>query len=369
MENPKMITPADEYLIHQTPHKFDTVATSDRNFYDRYFFNGYRRDGGVYFAVAMGVYPNLGIMDAAFSVIVDGKTQHFVRASRLLGNNRMDTRVGPISIQIIEPLKKIRIRVAKNKWGITTDLTLTTRSLPAEEPHFFRRGIGGVLAQDYTRMTQHCAWTGKLSVGSESFDLSQDTWWGSRDHSWGIRGVGGRDPRGAPPTAAPQFFWNWAPLNWDDLCTLYTVSENADGSRWHESGVILTPYPEANAIETAVDHQLTFQKGTRHLSGATITLTPPKGKEMAIEFQPLYHFLMKGIGYGEPKWGHGMWVGPDESDGGAYDLTAEDPMANLHVQTVSLVKSGRRRGIGVFEHIVIGPHAKYGFKEMMDGAR
>ena len=135
-----MLTAADEYLIHQTPHTFDTVATSDRNFYDRYFFNGYKRDGSVYFAVAMGVYPNLGIIDAAVNVITDGgKTQHYVRASRLLGNDRMATQVGPISVQVIEPLKKVRLKVAKNEWGVTADLLMEVRSLPSEEPHFFRR--------------------------------------------------------------------------------------------------------------------------------------------------------------------------------------------------------------------------------------
>jgi hypothetical protein len=361
-----MLTAADDYLIHQTPHTFDTVATSDRLLRPLLLqrLPARRR---VYFAVAMGLYPNLGIIDAAFSVIADGTTQHSVRASRLLGSDRMDTHVGPISVQIVEPLKKLRVRVGRNKWGITADLTFDARSLPAEEPHFYRKA-GPVTAMDYTRMTQHGSWSGKLGVDGQAFDLSQDTWWGSRDHSWGIRNVGGRDPRGAPPTAAPQFFWNWAPLNFDDLCTLYTVSENADGSRWHESGVILTPYPHATATECEVTHELSFQKGTRHLNGATITLTPQKGRPLAIEFKPLYHFLMKGIGYGEPKWGHGVWVGPDEVDGVTYDLAAEDPMANMHVQTVSQVTAGRRKGIGVFEHIVIGPHAPYGFKSLMDPA-
>jgi hypothetical protein len=27
------------------------------------------------------------------------------------------------------------------------------------------------------------------------------------------------------------------------------------------------------------------------------------------------------------------------------------------------------KGIGIFEHIIIGPHKKYGFKELMDGAK
>ena len=361
------LSPADDYLIHQTPYTFDRVATSDRNFYDRYFFNGYRRDGGVYFGVAMGQYPNLGITDAAFSVVIDGK-QRVVRASRALGNDRMNASVGPVSVQILEPLKKLRVRVAKNKFGVTADLLFEARSLPAEEPHFFRLA-GNVPAMDYTRMTQHGQWSGKITVDGKMFDLSTDTWWGSRDHSWGIRNVGGRDPRGAPPTAMPQFYWNWAPLNFDDMCTLYTVSEFADGTRWHESGVILKPYPDASMEEVRVDHDLRFAKGTRWLEGGDITLSPDKGKDVVIEFKPLYSFLMKGLGYGEPKWGHGMWVGPDEVDGTEYDLATENPMANLHVQQVCQVTAGRKKGIGVFELIVMGPHAKYGFKELMDPAK
>jgi hypothetical protein len=362
-----VITPADDYLTHQTPHTFDTVFTSDKNFYDRYFMNGYARDGSVYFALAMGLYPNLDIIDSAFSVVVDG-TQYVVRASRRLNRDRMATRVGPISVQVAEPLKRIRVRIARNKWGITGDLTFEARGVPFEEPHFFRRA-GALVVMDYTRMTQHGSWSGILNVDGKKFDVSSDNWWGSRDHSWGIRGVGGGDQRGAPAPAARQFFWNWAPVNFEDSCTLYTVSENADGSRWHESGAILTPYPDGGAVETEVAHDLTFQKGTRYISGAKVTLTPPKGRLMTLEFKPMYHFLMKGLGYTDPKWGHGMWVGEEEVDGLQYDLATEEPLANLHVQTISQVTAGRRKGIGVFEHIVIGPHAKYGFKDVLDPAK
>lgn len=364
-----MLTAADEYLIHQTPYTFDQPFTSDRNFYDRYFFNGYKRDGSVFFAAAMGTYANMGIVDAAFSVVVDGK-ERFVRASRALDRDRMNTTVGPISVQVVEPLKKLRLKVGKNKWGIAADLVLEVRSLPAEEPHFRRQDHNGAVVMDYTRFTQHCTWSGKLSVDGTTYDVNHDTWWGSRDHSWGIRNVGGRDPRGAPSGEMPQFFWNWAPLNFEDLCTLYTVSEMADGTRWHHSGVILTPYPDATLEEcTGVEHSLAFKRGTRHISSATITLRTKKGRDLIIELKPLYNFLMKGVGYGEPKWGHGMWVGADEVDGGEYDLALEDPMVNLHVQTIAQVTAGRRKGIGVFEHIIIGPHQRYGFKEALDPAR
>ena len=362
------LTPADEYLTHQTPYTFDTVATSDRNFYDRYFFNGYRRDGEVYFAVAMGLYPNLGVFDCAFSVVHDGR-QRFVRASRALGADRMNTKAGAISVEILEPLKRIRVAVAPNQWGVSADLVFEARSLPMEEPHFLRRN-GPVVAMDYTRMTQHGQWTGTITIDGKSFDVQPDAWWGSRDHSWGIRNVGGRDPRGAPLAAPPQFYWNWAPLNFDDRCTLFTTSELPDGTRWHESGEILTPYPDATATRAVVSHELKFEKGTRWIAdGSKIRLTPGVGDPFEVTFKPLYHFLMKGIGYGEPKWGHGMWVGPDEQDGGEYDLAAENPMANLHVQTLSQVTAGGRTGIGVFEIIIIGPYPRYGLNEPMDAAK
>jgi len=61
----------DDYPIHQTP---DPVAYSgtDRNFYDRYFFNGYAPDGSSFFAVAFGVYPHLDVADAHFCVSAAG---------------------------------------------------------------------------------------------------------------------------------------------------------------------------------------------------------------------------------------------------------------------------------------------------------
>ena len=124
-----MITSGDDYPIHQTPEPVQQVFTSDRNFYDRFFFNGYWRDGEPYFSVAMGIYPNVGIIDAAISVIADG-TQHCVRASRILGPDRLDTRVGPISVEIVRPTRTSRIRVDHPE--IKADLRFEARVSPIE---------------------------------------------------------------------------------------------------------------------------------------------------------------------------------------------------------------------------------------------
>lgn len=66
-----MLTKGDDYPLHQTSEPI-AFAGTDRNFYDRYFFNGYSADGSVFFAAAMGFYPQLGIVDASFCVIAEG---------------------------------------------------------------------------------------------------------------------------------------------------------------------------------------------------------------------------------------------------------------------------------------------------------
>ena len=82
-----MLTKADDFPIHQTAEPV-AYAGTDRNFYDRYFFNGYSPDGETYFAVAFGVYPHLNIADAHFSVIRGG-VQHCLHASRVLHSERL----------------------------------------------------------------------------------------------------------------------------------------------------------------------------------------------------------------------------------------------------------------------------------------
>ena len=82
-----MLTPFDDYPIHQIPDPIDRVATSDRNFYDRYYFSMHDLKGEVFLVVALGVFPNIGVMDA-FATATLGDQQWVVRASRELGDDR-----------------------------------------------------------------------------------------------------------------------------------------------------------------------------------------------------------------------------------------------------------------------------------------
>jgi hypothetical protein len=80
-----MLTKGDDFPIHQTPEPI-AYAGSDRNFYDRYFFNAYAPDGSAFAGVAYGVYPALSVADAHIAVVKDGKEAWPARLARILGS-------------------------------------------------------------------------------------------------------------------------------------------------------------------------------------------------------------------------------------------------------------------------------------------
>jgi len=59
-----MLTPLDEYPSHQLPLPVAWVGSSDRNFYDRCYFNAHDRSGDIFLITGLGYYPNLGTKDA-----------------------------------------------------------------------------------------------------------------------------------------------------------------------------------------------------------------------------------------------------------------------------------------------------------------
>ena len=72
-----MLSKFDDYPIHQTAEPVFHMATSDRNTYDRFWYNGHARDGSFYFGVALCRYPNLGILDCSLSLAIGGRQYAF----------------------------------------------------------------------------------------------------------------------------------------------------------------------------------------------------------------------------------------------------------------------------------------------------
>jgi hypothetical protein len=373
-----MLSPLDDYLVHQTPDTVDRVFTSDRNFYDRYYFGAHTLDGSAYLMVAMGLYPNVGVIDAFATAVIDNKTQYIVRASRDLGSDRMNTKVGPIGVEIVEPLRKTRVYTEASEHGLSFDMTFEGVTEPFQEPHFLRRS-GNRTVMDYTRMTQNGRWSGTFTAGGRTYQVDPANWWGVRDHSWGIRPVGGGEPPSAPPPGAGPggFHWVWSPTQFNDRCLMYTVSEEPDGKRWHSAAEILHPSASGRAPEplTVLDHDFKLKPGTRLWERGSMKLATADGSAVTITMAPKSTLYMAGGGYAYMGgWRHGQYHGPLVVEGEMWDLT--DPAvvqkAGIHTQTIcdyaveGLGDIGT--GHGIFEFLLLGSYAPYGFKTWSDVA-
>ena len=354
-----MITAPDEYPIHQIPEPIAFSGT-DRNFYDRYFFNGFNPDGSEFFAVALGVYPHLNIADAHFSVVRNG-IQHCIHASRFLGASRMDLNVGPISIRIVEPLQRLRVILTPAD-GIAADILFEGRAFPIHEPRFTHR-FGTRTFMDLTRMTQNMRVSGWIEVDGVQRDLSAGAL-GTRDRSWGVRGIGAPDLQPLAPPSVPGIFWIWTPLHVGRTNYFFHVMAQANGEVWNTRAALCTD--GAGAADIVSSHgariDVVLKSGLRHCASGIIHV-PLRDRAIEIHLEPRARFQMQGVGYGHPKWAHGLNHG--ELRVAREDLVLDklDPLApeNLHVQNfveVLLRQSGRADefGIGSFEQAIVGPY-------------
>src|SRR5471030_1080340 len=123
-----MLTKGDDYPLHQTAEPV-AYAGTDRNFYDRYFFSGYAPVGDRLFGLAFGVYPHLNIADASLCVVRDG-VQSALHASCWLNMERMDLTVGPIAIEVLEPLQRLKLTVDARDQGLRAEIVFEGRAFP-----------------------------------------------------------------------------------------------------------------------------------------------------------------------------------------------------------------------------------------------
>ncbi|MFL2697742.1 MAG: hypothetical protein ACJ0F4_00910 [Gammaproteobacteria bacterium] len=365
-----MLTKADDYPIHQLPTPISEVGT-ERNFYDRYFFNGYSHDGEVFFATALCVYPNLNIMDGSFVLVIDGE-QHNFRYSRILNQERLDTKVGSLEIKIIEPLHKLQVSIGDEDKGIVAELNFEARFSAVQEPRMTIKN-GPRVSMDSTRMTQHGNWSGFIKFKDRKINLNENKFLGSRDRSWGIRPVGQPDSQMLVPLKAPQFYWLWAPANFQDFSTHAYFVDDEDGLPTNKHSVIQESSDKEAEVLLNTEKKTEYLKGTRRISNLEIKSQRNDGSEISLIIKPKYHIYMCGLGYMHPEWGHGFFKGENESSYDVYKLN-EDPHdpPYLHIQAISEFSffegSQTKKGIGVVEQLFIGPHKPSGFKELFDGS-
>jgi hypothetical protein len=358
-----MVTSWDDFPVHQTAEYIAHPATSDRNFYDRYYFN-LHPSSDEYFAIfGMGQYPNLGVKDA-FVDVRRGDKQYIVRSSAPL-TDRMDTSVGPLRVEVIKPLQSLRFIVEPTEHSVAMDVTWEGLGPVVEEPRQYLRSHGRVVF-DTQRLAQLGSWEGTLTVDGTDIAVTPDRCGGSRDRSWGVRPVGEAETDGIRQGVnAMAGMWNYFPMQFEDHAIYYICQERNDGHRelvqgqrvWGDGRIEELGEPE---------HDHTFHSGTRLLAGSTVRF-PQAGVEITCT-PMLTHFLSIGTGYGmDADWRHGMYQGPDAVTQGLV-LEVDDIKGLAQygvVDQVGRFEYDGKVGYGLYEHGFFGPFERYG---MTDGA-
>lgn len=366
-----MIGPADEYPIHQLPHPIAWPGASDRNFYDRSYFNAHDRTGEVFVVTGIGYYPNLGVKDA-FLLIRRGDTQTAVHLSDAIDSDRLRQRVNGYRVDVTEPLQRLRIVLDETE-GVSCDLTWDGLfPVVQEQRHVLRAGNRVTL--DAQRFAQVGSWSGRIVVDGQETVVDPAVWIGTRDRSWGIRPVGEREPEGRP--ADPPFegmWWLYVPMAFDDYAIVLIIQEEPSGFRslndctriWRDGRVEQLGWPRV---------KIHYRSGTRIPTGATIEATDAAGAPLRFEVESrLAVPIHVGGGYGgDVDWLHGVWKGAAFTERLTYDMTDPAVLGRAgfgvidHVGRAVCHEGGSTaEGWGLFEHGALGRHDPSGFADWL----
>ena len=185
-----MLTRFDELTCHQVVSTFDHPETSDRAWTEKLWCHVHDVTGGLTLATGLGVYPNRNVIDGYGCACVDGERQHNVRLSRELRPRIDELALGPLSYEVLEPFRRVRVAMAENDRGLSYDLELLGRFDPGEESPQYGRSRGRMFVNT-CRYAQTCRARGWIKVEGKTFEVDEDGYRAHRDHSWGIRmGVG-----------------------------------------------------------------------------------------------------------------------------------------------------------------------------------
>lgn len=360
-----MPTELDEYPIHQAPLPIERPTSSDRNFYDRCYLNAHDKQGEVFLIAGLGTYPNLGVKDAFATVRVKDQ-QYSLNLSDALDARSLEQQVGPLKLEVLEPLKSLRLTSDHEHIGI--DLTWTGSFPAVLEQRHIMLDANDRPTLDAQRFAQVGTWEGSLRVGGTTYDVRD--WTGTRDRSWGIRPIG--EPE-APGRAAEQplegFWWLYAPLQFDDFAVIVIVQEQPDGFRSLNDAVRVFPNGRVEQLGWP-RFEIDYTPGTRIPTGARIHLTTPQGEALLIEVETLSFVpLHIGCGYGgDPEWTHGLWKGKDWVSTATYDLTQPDMIGRFPwgvIDHSARATCNGQVGYGLFEHASVGRHDPTGFADYM----
>jgi hypothetical protein len=313
-----MLTPYDEFPVHQSPYPFSHIPSTDYSWDDGYFFGIFSPDDAVFLATGARVSANTDMVGGYAMLNVRGH-QTTVRFNRTWRRN-FELEIGPWRLQFIEPMKKIRLTLADNGSGLAFDLIWEGASPAFLEGHHVAVHRGR-RTTDQSRYTQPGRVEGRISLGNQSWAVSPDRWKGSRDHSWGL--YADRPPLSPPAallppressTAPVRAFRFWTMFDAGPFSGFYHMHETSEGVQTAMNDVFGTPFEGrihrgwhgAVAHLKTGRHEIEFEPGSRLMKRARLFLTDSEGGEWRQEFEVASQpWIPQTIGYHPGSWKDG----------------------------------------------------------------
>lgn len=355
------LIPGDEGFAHQTSLPLMMAANSDPNWRERYWFSVQDvRGKDLILTGGFGKYPNKDVLEAC-AMVQHGDRQWNVRASRQLLPDSGTIAVGPFAAGIVEPFRHLRFRLDANEAGVSYDLNWHADTPALLEERHFEVNRARV-THDIIRYVQLGRMEGTIAVDGRTFELSVETGWAERDHSWGIRPMAAQP--GDPPVASSA--WNllaFCPLQFPSFVLHVYLFEAQAGEPTHLSALAhFRDGRHAGDRVVAVDHDLAWDYAApvRTLVGGRLSARFKSGAVLDIDLKALApRAYLKGGGYGIDQ---GNWKGESHFEHEVWNL-ADPALLREYVKGSSdhmlEASCAGETGYGIIEYIVRSGHEKY----------
>lgn len=297
-------------------------------FFNRFMFNLHPTDATApSIIVGAGLYPPRDVVDG-FAILTTQSEQRNVRFSTELSATNGSS-AGPLSWEIVEPMKTWHLALGPNPTGLEFDLEWRART------RAWHGTIGVEGSASFEHLFQSGFYDGWLSIDGARQDVAG--WYGQRDRSRGVRTMSGG-----------QGLHIWYQAQFADRSIGFILVENREHGRLFLEGAVMHT---DGALDTIVDvgHDLEFDANLDLVRGRVSVFTE-SGESYEIDADARAGGgYMAGGGYGGH---HGTPMGRDHVEHDVYPLDG-----SISPRTVDTSLTDRltrftwdgQPGLGIFE--------------------
>jgi hypothetical protein len=310
-----VLTPYDPYPAHRAPHPFSSIPSTDRSWDTEYYFRVFSPSDQILLATGLRISPDVEMIGGYALLSVAGHQKELRFNRRWCKGSSL--KIGPYSVEIVEPLKKIRIKLDTNGSGMTFDLLWEGVSPPfleeyhepaSRDRHTTGRG----------RYSQPGKAEGRIAIGDQCWKVNGDRWSGSRDRSWGLnhnRASQYTIPTSAPPSQISRPHRELRLRNVfrsGDFSGFWHLHEFPDGRRINVNDAPARPFggklfhgwaDETIEFRSAI-HEIELEEDTLTLKRANVVMIDTQDREwrQELEVAPLPSLPMT-LGFIAGSWG------------------------------------------------------------------